>query len=241
MGGSLGPHAGAHRPGDRRGRPLLAALAADRRTLDAAAVALKKRRENIIEAARWAHENKRGSKAVCKAEDSPFKDAGLTHNMVEPHLRELRAGRGIDYVRDHHNQILTNDERRKLAEWMLQCADGQDPKDRAKISAKVKEMLRARHASNKKKKYGAGSIRLTASTGARVVSCRARGPSGSAAPPVGPRAACARPGRVWPPASLCCSVTTQLWRVRRSQRVRNRPGLFYGHGTCLGGGPHVLL
>ena len=156
------------------GGPLLAALAADRRTLDAAAVALKKRRENIIEAARWAHENKRGSKAVCKAEDSPFKDAGLTHNMVEPHLRELRAGRGIDYVRDHHNQILTNDERRKLAEWMLQCADGQDPKDRAKISAKVKEMLRARHASNKKKKYGAGSIRLTASTGARVVSCRAR-------------------------------------------------------------------
>jgi hypothetical protein len=37
----------------------------DRRALDAAAVALKKSRENIIAAAWWAHEKKRGSKAVC--------------------------------------------------------------------------------------------------------------------------------------------------------------------------------
>jgi hypothetical protein len=81
--------------------------------------------------------------------------------MVEPYLRELKAGRSIDYPRDHHRQILTNDERRKLAEWLLKCADGQDPKDRSKISAKVREMLRARHASNKKKKYGAGTVRLT--------------------------------------------------------------------------------
>ena len=43
---------------------------------------------------------------------------------------------------------------------MLACADGQAPKDRAAIAAKVKEMLRARHASNKHRQWGGGSIKL---------------------------------------------------------------------------------
>jgi hypothetical protein len=113
-----------------------------------------------VEAAQWAYEKKRGSKATCNAEDSPYKDSGLTYNMIEPLLRELKETGKISDDRDHHKQILTNMERCRLAEWILQCADGQDPKDRLKVSAKAKEILRARHTSNKKKKYGAGSVKL---------------------------------------------------------------------------------
>jgi hypothetical protein len=83
--------------------------------------------------------------------------------MVEPLLRELKANGKISAERDHHHQILTNEERRKLAEWILSCADGNKPKDRTQISAKVREMLRARHASNKKKKWREGSLLLTKS------------------------------------------------------------------------------
>ena len=82
--------------------------------------------------------------------------------MVEPLLRQLKAnGKFDDDSRDHHNQVLTNNERRKLAEWILGCADGQDPKNRVQISSKVKELLRARHRSNQKKKWGYGSLRLS--------------------------------------------------------------------------------
>ena len=45
--------------------------------------------------------------------------------MVEPLLRELKAGGELDDDRDHHHQILTNNERSKLAQWILACADGQ--------------------------------------------------------------------------------------------------------------------
>lgn len=65
-------------------------------------------------------------------------------------LTELKAGdkeKRIDTVRDHHKQVLTNDERIKLAEWILACGDGQAPKDRTAVSAKVKAMLAARNKS----------------------------------------------------------------------------------------------
>ena len=39
-------------------------------------------------------------------------------------------------------------------------ADGQQPKNRAQISTKIREVLLARHASNKKKHWLGGSIRL---------------------------------------------------------------------------------
>jgi hypothetical protein len=42
----------------------------------------------------------------------------------------------------------------------LACADGQDPKDRTKISAKLREILRARHKRNKQLKWSHGFLRL---------------------------------------------------------------------------------
>ena len=101
---------------------------------DLEAVKLAERRKQSHAAAVWAHANEKGSKAACKS--GQFGD--VTYNMVEPLLRELKANGKISAERDHHHQILTNEERRKLAEWILSCADGQDPKDRTQISAKVR-------------------------------------------------------------------------------------------------------
>ena len=56
---------------------------------------------------------------------------------MQPLLVELKAGvakKRVDAVRDHAKQILTNTERRQLAEWILASADGQDPKDRTTSS-----------------------------------------------------------------------------------------------------------
>ena len=64
-------------------------------------------------------------------------------------------------VRDHLHQVLTNDERKKLATWILECADGYKPKHRTDVYVKMKEILRARHRQNKRRKYGTGSIPLS--------------------------------------------------------------------------------
>ena len=130
--------------------------------MDAEARRLKHRREMAAAAARWALENNKGSKAACNT--GLFGDKTVvTYNMVEPLLRELKTNGKIADDRDHHHQILTNKERRKLATWILACADGQDPKDRTQISTKVREILRARHAANKKKKWRPelGVVRLS--------------------------------------------------------------------------------
>jgi hypothetical protein len=89
---------------------------------DAAAQELAERRKFARAAAAWAFENNVGSKAALKEEQ--FKDRGLTYNMVEPLLKELKAGGTklrVDAARDHHCQVLTNNERVKLAEWILAC------------------------------------------------------------------------------------------------------------------------
>ena len=70
-------------------------------------------------------------------------------------------------------------ERRQLAAWILACADGQEPKDRTKISTKIKVMLKTRHASNKRKKYELACV--------CEVTPRARMPSGSGARACGPK------------------------------------------------------
>ena len=135
--------------------------------MDEEARALVARRKLAHDAAHWAFENKKGSWAACAS--GLFGDPKVvTRNMIEPLLRQLKAtGTLADGDRDHHSQILTNTERRKLADWILACVDGHNPKDRTQVSAKIKQMLRARHASNKKKKWGAGTIRLSA----REVAC----------------------------------------------------------------------
>ena len=120
--------------------------------LDREARALCERRKFAHQAARWAFENEKGSRAACNS--GLFGDpAVVTRSIVEPLIRQLKATGKIEDHRDHSNQILTNVERRQLAAWILACADGQEPKDRTKISTKIKVMLKARHASNKRKKY----------------------------------------------------------------------------------------
>ena len=102
-----------------------------------------------------------GAKAALKMDE--FKDEGLTYNMVHPLLADLKApGKNVraQAPRDHHKQVLTNAERLELAEWILACADGQAPKNRAHVSDKVREILNARHASNKKKQWRGGAIKL---------------------------------------------------------------------------------
>lgn len=128
---------------------------------DEQARVLAERRKLARAAAQAAFENGVGAKAVLKSDQ--FKERGLTYNMVHPFLVELN-GRGknarLEAPRDHHKQILTNAERLALADWILACADGQQPKNRAQISTKIREVLLARHASNKKKHWHGGSIRL---------------------------------------------------------------------------------
>ena len=58
---------------------------------DAEARTLKARREQATAAAQWAFEKKFGSKRAANGKDSPFKDAGLTYNMIELLLREPSA------------------------------------------------------------------------------------------------------------------------------------------------------
>ena len=70
-------------------------------------------------------------------------------DRFQPLLRQLKEnGKFDDDDRDHHAQILTNNERRKLADWILACVDGHNPKDRVQVSSKIKEILRARHKYN---------------------------------------------------------------------------------------------
>ena len=125
------------------------------------------------QAARWAFENEKGSRAACSS--GLFGDPDVvTRNIIEPLIRQLKATGKIEDHWDHKKQILTNVERQKLAAWVLACADGQDPKDRTKISEKIKAMLKARHASNKKEKYSSSSVRLNAAEIAAAESIQPR-------------------------------------------------------------------
>ena len=59
---------------------------------------------------------------------------------------------------------MTNLERKEVAHWALLPADGQKPKDRAQVSLKIKEVLRARHTKQQgaqvRARYGLGTVRL---------------------------------------------------------------------------------
>ena len=116
--------------------------------MDEEARALVSRRKMAHDAATYAYEKKVGSKAALKTGKFGGPEV-VTYNMVEPLLRQLKQnGKFGDDGRDHHAQILTNNERCKLAEWILACVDGHNPKDRVQVSSKIKEILRARHKYN---------------------------------------------------------------------------------------------
>ena len=136
--------------------PAAAPKSFSRAALDAAAKALVAKRKAAHDAARWCVENGKGAKAAVKS--GLFGDAKVvTRNVIEPLRKQLTDTRKFNVDdRDHHNQILTNVEREKLATWILGCADGQKPKDRVAISLKVRELLKARHAANKQRRWRAG-------------------------------------------------------------------------------------
>ena len=85
----------------------------------------QKLRERLDEALERCKSSGRGGKAAVKS--GLF--LGVTRNMID---KRLGSGQRIT-LRDHHLQILTNDERKKLASWLLSCADGAKPKDRKDI------------------------------------------------------------------------------------------------------------
>jgi len=130
---------------------------------DEAARELAERRKLAKQCAEFAFNKPCGSKAALK--DDQFKGKGLTYNMVEPLLKELKAGpkknARVNATRDHQKQILTNDERIQLGEWILACAAGQVPKDRTAVSSKVKEMLGRREEGSGGARGGGarGSVR----------------------------------------------------------------------------------
>ena len=54
----------------------------------------------------------------------------------KPMIRQYdEAQESLKGVRDHHSQILTNDERKKVAEWIIACAKGHKPKNRHEPAA----------------------------------------------------------------------------------------------------------
>ena len=81
--------------------------------------------------------------------------------MIQPILTRLnKKSKAVVAARDHHLQLLTNDERLKVGAWIIQCADGQKPKDRTEVSEKIIEILKARARANREKGYGKGTVLL---------------------------------------------------------------------------------
>ena len=123
------------------------------RSLAAAQVEKTALRKLLQDAVTWCRENGKGARKALKTGLFP----GVTRNLLDKALRKS------DTVvhRDHHNQILTNQERMKLATWLIECADGQKPKDRDQIASKIRTLLRERHRFNRSRKYGVGCIPLS--------------------------------------------------------------------------------
>ena len=120
----------------------------------AARVAAKKQ---AAEAAAWCVENEKREFAAANSGLFPLASRG----KIRSALKALQT-KSVK-VRDHHKQVMTNTERMEVARWALLSADGQKPKDRVMVSSKIKMVLRARHKSNKARKYGPGTLRLNSS------------------------------------------------------------------------------
>ena len=108
----------------------------------------------VNEAAAWCVAEEKGEAAAANSGLFPLASRGKIRGALN------RLGGAAEVIRDHHNQLMTNEERKQVARWALLSADGQKPKDRAKVSDKIKLVLRARHKDNKARKYGPGTVRL---------------------------------------------------------------------------------
>ena len=79
------------------------------------ALDLAERRKLRQEAVRWCRAgNGQRGESSCKDRCTGL-FPGVTRNMIQSALKNLDT----TVIRDHHNQILTNDERKLLATWLL--------------------------------------------------------------------------------------------------------------------------
>jgi len=122
------------------------------KALTARAIEIVASREDVRDAVAWCASTGQGAKAAMRTGNFPHATLGKVRQAL------LQGSTACD--RDHHLQILTNLERIRVAEWALACADNHKPQGNAAISEKIREVLRARHAANKKRKYGKGCVRL---------------------------------------------------------------------------------
>ena len=111
------------------------------------------KRKRLEQAVQWCKDNGKGARAALRTGLFP----GVTKNQLHGRLQSSNT----QVIRDHHLQVLTNDERCKLATWLMKCADGNCPKNRDEITSKMREMLRARNKDNRNRKYGMGTIPLS--------------------------------------------------------------------------------
>ena len=79
------------------------------------------------------------------------------HNALNDQVKAVLGERSA-------TDVLTEDEGQKLEDWIAASARGKNPATDEEISDKVVHvlMLKLRNAVNKKRKYGPGTIRLTA-------------------------------------------------------------------------------
>ena len=116
-------------------------------------------RERVAEAVAWCGANRRGARAAETHFKKIWGEGVVTYNMIQPILTRLnKKSKAVVAARDHHLQLLTNDERLKVGAWIIQCADGQKPKDRTEVSEKIIEILKARARANREKGYGKGTV-----------------------------------------------------------------------------------
>ena len=83
-------------------------------------------RQAAADAFAWCRRNDKGARAAIAT--GLFKPA--TVMMVRN-----RFNGAVSKVRDYKSQLMTNTEREKLATWLLECGDGQDPKVRDCVTA----------------------------------------------------------------------------------------------------------
>lgn len=126
-----------------------------KRSLTKRATDRASRLENIEAAVAWCKRTGKGAKAAVKTKKFP----GVSYNHVHPRLKGRRSLPSSD-PRSQPTQIMTDTERKQVAKWIMECADGGKPRYRVDITKKIKEILRYRKASNKKRKHGKGTIKL---------------------------------------------------------------------------------
>ena len=126
-----------------------------RKALDKRAVERYTKLSDLDKALEWCEANNKRARAA----ETYGKKTGefkVTYNEVHPRLQKKKK----TSAHGQHTQIMTDTERKQVAEWIMECADGNKPQYRTDITVRIRTILRGRVRDNKKKKYGTGSVKL---------------------------------------------------------------------------------